>query len=273
MCWSQRGLSSSNWAGSPRNPRRNPQQCRCQPWCVGCSKDPTKVIHKNKSTVHFRKQGIKDSKQQGSHPAPIQLSTGYAISTHFVDPPLLVNLCDLVLPTGSENLDSPVGLGYICFQKQESRVFVGPVPHTPFWHPTPASWVEGTDSSRQDCISSGSLCGLQRSPSQHWMARSEEMDVAFGTNCPSLHWSNFTRVWPTVGYHALNALVAHQTGTTSCWWRGAALQWVPGMFQEGSNWQRTILFHQRQEHLAKDEQAITIYLFLLQCGKSGKSPH
>ena len=169
MCWSQRGLSSSNWAGSPRNPRRNPQQCRCQPWCVGCSKDPTKVIHKNKSTVHFRKQGIKDSKQQGSHPAPIQLSTGYAISTHFVDPPLLVNLCDLVLPTGSENLDSPVGLGYICFQKQESRVFVGPVPHTPFWHPTPASWVEGTDSSRRIAYLLGACAGCNGvHPSIEW---------------------------------------------------------------------------------------------------------
>ena len=64
----------------------------------------------------------------------------------------------------------------------------------------------------EDCISSGSLCGgwLQVRPSQHWIAKSEERHVAFGTNCPSLHWSNFTRIWPTVGYHALNILVAHK---------------------------------------------------------------
>ena len=64
----------------------------------------------------------------------------------------------------------------------------------------------------EDCMSSGSLCGawLQRSPSQHWISRSEEIDVAFSTSCPSLHWSNFTKVWPTVGYHALKTLVAHK---------------------------------------------------------------
>ena len=114
--------------------QENPQQCRCKPWCVGHSENPTEIIHKDKSPVHLREQCIEDPKEQGSHPAPVQLSTGYAISANFVDPPLLVNLCDLVFPTWSENFYSPMGLGNICFQQQESRVFIGPVPHAPFCH-------------------------------------------------------------------------------------------------------------------------------------------
>ena len=76
------------------------------------------------------------------------------------------------------------------------------------------------------------------------------------------------------GIPCLEHLGGPQAGTSGCWWRGTALHWVSGMFQKGSNRQRAILFHQCcQKHLAKDEQALTIHLFLLRGCKSGKSPH
>ena len=75
--------------------------------------------------MHWMLEGSNKSHPQRQIPSPLQgtRNTGSSISPYFVDPPLLVNLRHLVLPSGFENLDSSVGLWNICLQKQEGRVF------------------------------------------------------------------------------------------------------------------------------------------------------
>ena len=69
--------------------QENPQQCRCQPWCVGCSEDPTEIIHKDKSAVHFREQCIGDTSTRCSWKPSAIAPTGAVWLVLPVLPPLL----------------------------------------------------------------------------------------------------------------------------------------------------------------------------------------
>ena len=82
----------------------------------GCAEEPAEVVNKDEAPVHLGKGGIAQTEQERCHPTPIELCARHAIGAHRVDPPFVVQLCNLESPLIRQDLDPPVGLGDISFQ-------------------------------------------------------------------------------------------------------------------------------------------------------------
>ena len=82
----------------------------------GCAEEPAEVVNKDEAPVHLGKGGIAQTEQERCHPTPIELCARHAIGAHRVDPPFVVQLCNLESPLIRQDLDPPVGLGDIRFQ-------------------------------------------------------------------------------------------------------------------------------------------------------------
>ena len=121
----QMGLLPAKWRAQSH---QCTQEGRSELRSCGQAEEPAKIINEDKAPVNLGEEVVEDPQEQGRHSAPVELSTCHAVGAHLVDPPFVVQLCDLETPVLGQDFDPSVGLSDVRFQQDPLAVLGGPLP-------------------------------------------------------------------------------------------------------------------------------------------------
>ena len=200
-------------------------------WLWGSSKNRPQTRSPSPQSI-WGKEAIQQSQQKSRHSPPIKLSTRHTIGANLVDPPLLVDLGHLILPSRLKNLDSTATCGDLrpcrCgtqwnghLDPPGERASPGRAPHStqasshspsmvlPRPHTLSTSWhANGSHHHR------GSTCCAALWP----LPRRIQESTSWLPVEPLGQWQNSGHRWPNTRPTGIDRHLSHSA--SSCPWEG-----------------------------------------------------